>query len=142
MQIFSHEEIEELAVVSAENSRKLVGSVHKRDVINAYNQEVMRRDLAGGVSTTIAVVDKVHQVDLGGGYVVQEVLAPRSLVGQSLRELDLRTRAGVHVLIIRSTAAKPEAPAIRTPDPNARIESGDKLVLAGPKDSVDSVASS
>jgi uncharacterized protein with PhoU and TrkA domain len=102
----------------------------------------MRRDLAGGVSTTIAVVDKVHQVDLGGGYVVQEVLAPRSFIGQSLRELDLRTRAGVQVLIIRSTAAKPEAPAIRVPDPNARIELGDKLVLAGPKDSVDSVANS
>jgi CIC family chloride channel protein len=142
MQIFSHEEIEELAVVDAANSRKLVGSIHKRDVINAYNQEVMRRDLAGGVSTTIAVVDKVHQVDLGGGYVVQEVLAPRSLVGQSLRELDLRTQAGVQVLIIRSATAKPGAPAIRLPDPNARIESGDKLVLAGPKDSVDSLANS
>ena len=140
MQIFSHEEIEELAVVDAENSRKLVGSIHKRDVINAYNQEVMRRDLAGGVSTTIAVVDKVHQVDLGGGYVVQEVLTPRSFVGQSLTELDLRTRAGVQVLIIRSATAKPGDPTIRIPGPNARVEPGDKLVVAGPKDSVDSLA--
>jgi CIC family chloride channel protein len=121
---------------------KLVGSVHKRDVINAYNQEVMRRDLAGGVSTTIAVVDKVHQVDLGGGYVVQEVLTPRSLVGQSLRELDLRTKAGVQVLIIRSPTAKQGASAIRVPDPNARIDPGDKLVVAGPKDAVDSLANS
>jgi CIC family chloride channel protein len=140
MQIFSHEEIEELAVVDADNKRKLIGSVHKRDVINAYNQEVMRRDLAGGVSTTIAVVDKVHQVDLGGGYVVQEVLTPRAFVGQSLRDLDLRTRAGVQVLIIRGAAAKPGMPAIRIPDPTARIEQGDKLVVAGPKDSVDSLA--
>ena len=35
---------------------------------------------------------------------------------------------------------KPGAPVIRVPDPNARIEPGDKLVLAGPKDSVDSLA--
>jgi CBS domain-containing protein len=140
MQIFSHEEIEELAVVDAEDGRKLVGSVHKRDVINAYNQEIMRRDLAGGVSTTIAVVDKVHQVDLGGGYVVQEVLTPRSFVGQCLRDLDLRTKSGVQVLVIRSAATKPGAPAIRIPDPDARIESGDKLVLAGPKSSVEAIA--
>jgi CIC family chloride channel protein len=142
MQIFSHEEVEELAVVAAGNSRKLVGSVHKRDVINAYNQEIMRRDLAGGVSTTIAVVDKVHQVDLGGGYVVQEILAPRSFVGRSLRDLDLRTRQGVQVLIIRSTAAKTGSSAIRFPDPNARIKADDKLVLAGPKEAVDSLANS
>jgi CIC family chloride channel protein len=141
MQIFSHEEIEELAVVETGSDRKLVGSVHKRDVINAYNQEVMRRDLAGGVSTTIAVVDKVHQVDLGGGYVVQEVLAPRSFVGRSLSELNLRSRAGVQVLLVRSAEGKPGAPAIQVPGPNTRIAPGDKLVAAGPKDAVDSLAS-
>jgi CIC family chloride channel protein len=140
MQIFSQEEIEEIAVVDGETGRKLVGSVHKRDVINAYNQETMRRDLAGGVSTTIAVVDKVHQVDLGGGYVVQEVLAQRSLVGHSLRQLDLRTRAGVQVLIIRSPLSEEGASAIRVPDPDARIEWGDKLVVAGPKQAVDALA--
>ena len=109
-------------------------------MINAYNREVMRWDLDGGVSTTIAVVDKVHQVDLGGGYVVQEVLTPRSFVGQTLSQLDLRTEAGVQVLIIRSATGRPGTPTIRVPGPNARIEPGDKLVVAGPKDAVDSLA--
>jgi uncharacterized protein with PhoU and TrkA domain len=79
-------------------------------------------------------------VDLGGGYVVQEVLTPRSFIGRSLSELDLRTRAGVQVLIIRSATAKPGTSTIRIPGPNARLQPGDKLVVAGPKDSVDSLA--
>ena len=67
-------------------------------------------------------------------------MTPRSFVGRSLSELDLRSRAGVQVLIIRSATAKPGASTIRVPGPNTRIEQGDKLVVAGPKDSVDSLA--
>jgi hypothetical protein len=47
----------------------------------------------------------------------------------------------VQVLIVRSAEVKPGMPAIRVPDPNTRVAAGDKLVLAGPKDSVDSLAS-
>ncbi len=140
MQIFSYEEMEEIAVVDTSDPRRLVGSVHKRDVLNAYNQEVMRRDLAGGVSTTVAVVDRVHQVELGGGYVVQEVLAPGRYVGRSLRELDLRRRAGVQVILIRSLATAGGPPAIRVPGPEDRLTTGDKLIVAGEKAAVDALA--
>ena len=68
-------------------------------------------------------------------------MPPRSFVGQSLSELELRTKAGVQVLIIRSATAKPGDPSIRIPGPNARIGPGEKLVVAGPKDAVDSLAS-
>jgi hypothetical protein len=46
----------------------------------------------------------------------------------------------VQVLLVRSAEGKPGAPAIRVPDPNTRIAPGDKLVAAGPKDAVDSLA--
>lgn len=140
MQIFSHEEVEELAVVSPEDPRALRGSVHKRDVIYARNQEMMRRDLAGGVSTTVAVVDRVHQVDLGGGYVVQEFLAPRAFAGRTLRELNLRSQAGVQVLLLRGAPGRVGGERIRVPGPEDRVELGDKLVVAGPKESVDLLA--
>lgn len=139
MQIFGTEEVEEIAVVAAEDPTRLLGSLHKRDVLAAYSQEVMRRDLAGGVSSTVAVVDRVHQVDLGGGYVVQEILVPSRFLGRSLRELDLRSRRGVQVLLLRRPRAGGDA-AIRVPGPEDRLEAGEKLVVAGPKEAVDDLA--
>jgi CIC family chloride channel protein len=139
MQIFGTDEVEEIAVVDPKDPTRLVGSVHKRDVLAAYSQEVMRRDLAGGVSSTVAVVDRVHQVDLGGGYVVQELLAPRLFLGRSLRELDLRRKNGVQVLLVRSLRGGGRG-SIRVPGPEDRLESGDHLVVAGPKEAVDRLA--
>ncbi|MDX1648796.1 MAG: chloride channel protein [Myxococcota bacterium] len=139
MQIFGTDEVEEIAVVDPDDPLRLVGSVHKRDVLAAYSQEVMRRDLAGGVSSTVAVVDRVHQVDLGGGYVVQELLAPRLFLGRSQRELDLRSKNGVQVLLVRSLRGGGRG-TIRVPGPDDHVESGDHLVVAGPKEAVDRLA--
>jgi CIC family chloride channel protein len=144
MRVFSESAVEEIAVVSNEDPRRLVGSLHKRDVLVAYNQEVMRRDLAGSVSATVSVLDRVHQVDLGGGFALQEILAPQRLVGHSLRELDLRGQSGVQVLLIRSPSEGGSGGAggghIRVPGPGDVIAPGDLIIVAGQKAAVDLLA--
>jgi len=140
MQLFSHGEMEEIAVLEPQG-RRLVGSVHKRDVITAYNQEIMRRDLAGGVQTAVAVIDRVHEVDLGDGYVVQEVQVPRSFVGRSLRDVNLRHTTGVQVMLIRSRLASESRPSIRVPGPDDQLNHGDMLIVAGEREAVTELAS-
>ncbi len=134
MQILSSENVEAVAVVDPDDPGKLAGCVHRRDVIAAQNQELMRRDLAGGVSTTVGVVDRVHQVDLGGGFFMKEVLAHRRYHGKTLRQVDLRAKAGVQVLLIRSPGG-----GVRVPGPEDVLQPGDKLVVAGPKVSIDAL---
>ncbi len=134
MQILTSEQVEEIAVVERDDPQQLVGSVARRDVMHAYNQELMRRDLAGGVATTVGVVDRVHQVDLGGGYFMKEVLAPSQHHGRSLKQLDLRSQAGVQVLLVRSSGG-----GVRVPGPDDVLEPGDRLVCAGPKSSIDAL---
>jgi CIC family chloride channel protein len=77
MRLFSHLEAEEVAVVDPQKPQRLVGTVHRQEVINARNREVLRRDLAGSMSSTVSLVAKVRQVDIGDGYVVQEIPVPR-----------------------------------------------------------------
>lgn len=134
MQILTNERVEEIAVVERDDAQKLVGSVARRDVMAAYNQELMRRDLAGGVATTVSVVDRVHQVDLGGGYFMKEVLAPSRYHGRSLKQLDLRGQAGVQVLLVRS----PEG-GVRVPGPDDLLQPGDRLVCAGKRESIEAL---
>ncbi len=138
MQLFSHGESEEIAVVDVNNPRKLVGSVHKRDLIHAYNQEILRRDLTGAVSSTVVVASKGQQVELGDGYVLQEIQPPARFFGRTLRELDLGRRTGVHVILLRKRGADGRR-EVSVPTAEDRIDEGDRLVVAGTRAAVESV---
>jgi len=139
MQILGHADLEEIGVVDPEDSRALVGTVTSQHTIDAYNTEVLRRDLAGGISSTVGLSGRVRQVELGGGYVVQELDAPLRFHGRTLRELDVRVRHGVQVVLIRSPLERDPALRVRVPSSTDRIREGDALIVAGAKDAVDAL---
>jgi CIC family chloride channel protein len=139
MQILGHADLDEIAVVDAADPRRLVGSLTSQRMIDAYNDETLRHDLAGGVSSTVGVSARVRQVPLGGGYVVQEVEAPIAFLGHTLRELEVRARHGVHVVLVRSLAHPDPALRVRVPSSTDRLQEGDTLVVAGTKEAVDAL---
>jgi CIC family chloride channel protein len=137
IRLFSHGTHEELAVVDEDEPARIVGSVHKRDVIHAYNQEVLRRDLAGSVSSTVLVASKGQQVELGGGYVLKEILPPPRFFGRTIRELDIGAETGVHIVLLHKRDANDGRPAIRVPTADDTIDEGDRLVVSGTKAAVE-----
>ncbi len=139
MQMFSGGVGEQIAVVDANDSKKLVGCIHKKDLIQTYNREVMLRDLAGSVSSMVVVASKGQQVELGGGYVLQEVQPPPRFFGRSIRELDIGARTGVQVVLIRKRKPLDDRPAVRVPTADDAIDEGDRLVVAGTKSDVESL---
>jgi CIC family chloride channel protein len=139
MQMFSRGVDEELPVVASDDPRRLVGSVHKRDLIHAYNQEVMRRDLAGQVSSNVLVASRGQQVELGGGYVLQEIQPPPRFFGKTIRELAIGQTWGVQVVLLRGRGTEAGRPAIRVPTADDTIHEGDRLVVAGTKAAVESL---
>jgi len=107
--------------------------VHKRDVLEAYHRGVLQRDLAGGVSHSFSALTKVKSVELGGGFVLQELQVPPGFLGKSLAELDVARRSGVHVLLVRRHGrSNPHVP--RALD---RFEMGDRIVVAGTLEAVE-----
>ena len=139
MRTFSSGLFEELPIVAVENPRRLVGSVHKRDLIHAYNQEVMRRDLAGQVSSTVLLASRGQQVDLGGGFVLQEIQPPPRFFGRTIRDIDIARAFGAQVVLLRKRAAADGGPSIRVPTADDTIEEGDRLVVAGTRAAVESL---
>ena len=115
-QIFSSGHYEEIAVVDQDSPHTLVGSVHKRDVIHAYNQELLRRDLAGSVSTTVLAAGTGQQVDLGGGYVLQQILPPSRFFTRTIRRARPRRRDR------RPHRADPQAQPDRRPPEHPRAD--------------------
>lgn len=139
MQILGHSDLDEIAVVDRTNPRRLVGTLTSQQMIDAYNAEVLRRDLAGGVSSAVGVTGRVRQVSLGGGYVVQEIDAPLAFRGRSLRELEVGSRHGVQVVLIRSPSDPDVARRVRVPTSGERVREGDTLVVTGPKEAVEAL---
>jgi CIC family chloride channel protein len=139
MQMFSHSISDEIPVVDAVDQKTLVGSVHKRDVIHAYNQEVLRRDLAGTIQSTVVVASKGQQVDIGGGYVLQEVLPPSRYFGHTIRELAIASHTGAQVVLLRKRNPVDGRPAVRVASGDDVIDEGDRLVVAGTRSAVESL---
>lgn len=134
--VFSSRQVDEIAVVDARDSKRLVGCVRERDVMHAYREELLRRDLSGGLSTSMAVVRRTNEVELGGDLVLREVPAPHAFAGRTLGELDLRARTGALVLLVRRPAGG-RAGDVRVPLPTDRLEDGDILVAAGTREALE-----
>jgi CIC family chloride channel protein len=130
MKLFSQEHIEELAVIT---DSKVVGSVRKSDVLEEYHRELMKRDLSGTFQGTMTCAARTKCVDLGEGYIMAEVEAPPYFAGKTLRDLNVRVKYGVEVILIRR-AKKVGREAAMVISPEYRFSHGDVILVAG-KDS-------
>ncbi len=138
MQMFSEADVQELPVVDGADTSKLIGTLHFQDLVNARTQELIRRDLAGSMTSAISIVGRVRQVAMGDGYVVQQIAAPRAFVGKTLREIDLRARYGVQVVFLLRTEDGGGS-HLRVPTPDDRIGHSDAMIVAGRKDAADAL---
>ena len=138
MHMFSGGDYDELAVVDA--NHRLVGSVMQKDVIEARNREMLRRDPAGGFTTSVNAVGKGQTVDLGDGYVLLELPVPPHFAGKTLGQAALRAQADVHVLLTRGGSRSGDGRPLRVPGPDHMLELGDSLVVAGSRESVERFA--
>lgn len=130
MSIFSSSHVDEIAVVNADDPEKLVGTVREKDVIEASHTEQLRRDLAGGMQTSLRAAGAGQTVDLGDGHQLREIMAPPHVVGSSLRRLGLRERVGVQILLVRSK--RPEGGThLRVPHGEDVLIEGDAVIVAG-----------
>jgi Trk K+ transport system NAD-binding subunit len=130
MHIFSASHVDEIAVVDADDRSRLVGTVREKDVIEASNLEQMRRDLAGGFESGLTAAGRVQRVDLGDGYQLREIMAPPHVTGTSLRQLALRERVGVQVLLVRSRKSGGGS-RLRVPHGDDVLVEGDAVIVAG-----------
>jgi len=86
------------------------------------------RDMAIRVARSLASRNVVDMLELSPSYLVEQVSVGPKLSGRSLSDLDLRTRFGVNVLLI-----KRDSQLLITPTPETQLQAGDVLVVVGEK---------
>lgn len=89
--------------------------------------KVVRPEKEMGVVAAKGVLNRnvIDMVDLDNEYSVVEILVPSKWVGQSLVEIDVRTKYGVNVLGIRHNTGKLDI----TVDPEYKLQADDHLLI-------------
>jgi len=123
---FSQAGNESLPVLADPHSRRLVGRITRRDLVDLYDREVLRRELLGTVAA--ADVQQIRPAALPAGHHLRRVTIPRAWVGDTLRHLDLRRATGVTVISIQAAGDSMEA---TNPEPDRPLEANDVLVVLG-----------
>ncbi|MFQ5864245.1 MAG: chloride channel protein [bacterium] len=141
MQAFGELNIDELPVVSAENEKQLVGTISKNDVIEAYNKEVLKRDMVTSVSSYLSSLHKFKSVEVLDGHILCEIEIPGKFVNKTLRELNLRSRFGIDVVLIKQNydAEKNEKQNVIPPKPDYRFRFGDSILIMGSQASLNDI---
>lgn len=130
------EEAERLPVLEDRESRKLIGTVSRRDILGVYSLEVLhRRSLLARFDTAGAPSNAPTYVELPADHQVDNVQVPASLVGHTVTESRFRERFGVSVLMIRRSDGGKETRLI--PDGSTTFQAGDKLIVFGARDKVE-----
>ena len=141
MKAFGEMNLDELPVVKGENGTQLLGTVAKDDVIDAYNKEVLKRDMVTSVSGYIDSIGKFKRIELMDEQVLCEIEVPGAFVGKTLRELNLRSRFGTEVVLIKQyfNAEKKEKQHVMMPQPDYHFKFGDSILIMCSQDSLNKI---
>ena len=134
MHQFGKRNIDELPVVKSKSSNQVIGSVRRMDVINAYNKEIFKLDLSGGMHSILKGVHEERDIEISGGVRLMEVEPPTKCFNRSIKELNIRAHFGLEIIMIRNMEDSKEGIKDRPgilPFADYIIKPGDRLLILG-----------
>jgi len=121
---------EGLPVNDGVNEDKIIGFIWRKDIHDAYQKEIERREITSSFASRISMKKEQPQISFMEGYSIAEVSPPKSFVGKSLRQLDIRAKYGIEVLSVK-TNEKGVEKIKAIPGSDYIIKETDTLVIAG-----------
>lgn len=141
IRLFARKNQDELPVVDPDDPGRIIGTVHRADVVTAYNNEILKRDLLGSIESSYEVTRRERSTTLAPGYTMAEMEVPSYLVGKDLRTLDLRNRRGIEVIMVRRRDPdRAESPQSIFPSADLVLQHGDTILVTGPHEVIERMA--
>jgi CIC family chloride channel protein len=126
----------QLPVVDSAAGRRFLGVVTQRDLLGAFDSEVLRRNrLLARVRTVGDTGGEVDYLELPEKHRLMEVDVPPSIEGRTVAESALRSRYGVSVLAVKRMSRQGLERRF-VPEPSDRFEHGDVLVVMGSDEAI------
>jgi len=119
-----------LPVVNDKDSNKIIGVLWRKDIQDAYDREIEKRELTSNLASLITMKDDEPMVHFMEGYSIIEIAPPHTFIGKSIRELNIRSEYGVDVLSVKTKEKRGEK-INAIPSPDYIIKEDDTLIIAG-----------
>ena len=122
----------EAPVLSRDQPHRFLGVVTRRDVLRAFDREVLQRKLVSTRYDPKSPGPRPRRttVDLPADFAIEEVPVPDGLLGQTLLDLDLPHKYLLTVLALKRGNGSKAADMI-PPPADVKLAAGDRLVLVG-----------
>ena len=118
-------------------TRRFLGVVTQRDLLGAFDSEVLKRNrLLARVRTIGESGGEVDYLELPENHRLVELDVPAAIEGLTVSEAALRSRYGVSVLAVKRLA-RDGVERRFVPDPSDRFVHGDVLVVLGNDESIE-----
>jgi len=113
---------------------RLIGVIWPEDVIARYNAEILKRDMASSMASTVRQGRRLESISAATNTSMMEIRVPDAFVGQSLGSVDIRNRFGVTVLLIKQRDRAGREVIQASPGAGYIFRAGDRLLAIGPDD--------
>ncbi len=130
LDIMSRYDLEGLPVINTESGNKLIGYIWRKDIQDAYQKEIERMEIASNLASSISMKEDEKHFHFMEGYSIVEISTPKSFIGKSIRELDIRMKYGVDVLSIK-VGKKSDVKVKAIPNPNHIFTEDETIIVAG-----------
>jgi CIC family chloride channel protein len=110
---------------------RMVGVIWPQDVIERYNTELFKRNMASGLVSALRDESEIG-VPAGEDAVVAEIPVPGRFVGKTIGDLNIRRQFGFSILMVKRPNAGGEKDLTVTPPPGFAFRSGDLMLVLGP----------
>ena len=126
----------QLPVVESLETRRFLGIVTRRDLLGAFDREVLQHNrLLARVRTIGEGNEEMDYFELPEKHRLVELPIPRSLEGKTVAESGLRNRFGVSVLAVKRQA-RDGIQRRFVPGPEDRLQPRDVLIVLGTDDAI------
>jgi CIC family chloride channel protein len=110
---------------------KLVGTIWPQDVIQRYNAEVFKRDMASSMSTSLVGGPVPYAIPGVHGMSMVEIQVPPDFVGKSVAEVDVRRRFDVTILLLKRKSGEDDQVIHEIPEARSVFRDGDGMLVMG-----------
>jgi len=130
MKLFGQFGSDEIPVVDSKDENKIIGSVRYRDIISAYNRELVKKDMLQELGSSIKMLEKTQTLPFLHGHAMAEFPVPLSFVGKSIKQLNIRPQYGINIVMLKRRAEDGTETEI-VPHPEEIIKMGDIFIAMG-----------
>jgi CIC family chloride channel protein len=122
---------DQIPVVDNAKDQKFLGVITRRDIIGAYNREVLKKKIL----TTKFITRKkekegIDYVEMPAGYRLGKIAVPEELENKTLGEVNFRTRYHFQVLALVRMSEDGKSERLIA-DPQLKLNRGDEMIVIG-----------